>query len=54
MKLDDAIFAPASRNPGEASSLLVRIYRKVLAVEIYSPYASKNLDLLDQGQRGIV
>ena len=32
----------------------MHIYRKVLAVEIYSPYARKNLDLPDQGQRGIV
>ena len=32
---------------------LARILRKVLTVEIYGPYARKNLDLLEQGPRGI-
>ena len=35
-------------------SSISRIYkRKVLTVEIYSQYARKNLDLLEQGPRGI-
>ena len=29
------------------------ILRKVLTVEIYIQYARKNLDLLEQGRRGI-
>ena len=38
------------RNPEEA---LACILRKVLTVEIYSQYARKYLDLLEQGPRGI-
>ena len=42
--------SPRRRNPEEA---LACILRKVLTVEIYSQYARKNLDLLEQGPRGI-
>ena len=40
--------------PRRHSSIkLARILRKVLTVEIYSKYARKNLDLLEQGPLGI-
>ena len=38
----------------EALQLLAHILSKVLTVEVYSQYASKNLDLLKQGPHGIV
>ena len=47
--------SPRRRNPEEALlGLVIRAYiKEVLTVEIYSQYARKNLDLLEQGPRGI-
>ena len=55
---DATIFVPAGisskrRNPEEALQYLARILRKVLTAGIYSQYVRKNLDLLQQGPRGI-
>ena len=41
------------RSPEEAPEQLTRILRTVLTVQIYSQYTRKNLDLLEQGPRGI-
>ena len=43
-----------ARRPVSRRVVFGRIYRRVLTVEIYSQYARKNLDLLDQGPHGIV
>ena len=44
-------FRPEGEIPRKHSS--ARILRKVLTIEIYSQYAIKNVDLLEQGPRGI-
>ena len=45
-------FAQKAKSRG--GTLLACILRKVLTVEIYSPYTRKNLDLPEQEPRGIV
>ena len=45
-------FAQKAKSRG--GTLVTRAYtRKILTIEIYSQYARKNLDVLEQGPRGI-
>ena len=50
----NSVFHAIRRNREEVLYYLTRISRKVLTVEIYSQYVRKNLDLLEQGPRGMV
>ena len=52
MELVFIFFSVTFYCPRRDFAQLARILRKVLTVEIYSPYARKNLDLLEQGPVG--